>query len=445
VAADANANDDGPQRVVSRFIPLSRRAVIADLCTRATEDDAISPDEFARLALRLQQHRSRGYRALAQEMRECYLPFSPDRDTLRVLSFGADEMETMRERLSDLTRHLLERANYRLISNEELNAILGEDAPHSLRIAVDLDEYDELQLYARETYYERHVYRRPERLYLLKGEHRVRVFRRLFVLLKLKSDEDRAEEISARAGIPMEKALKRVRRKRANLPQAVSSDYIYIKVFKDIPDHDLEILFPLRTVQFRPFDKLKFFATAGGGTMFGLFTTTGKVLAATNPLTLAGAFIGFVGLLARQISKFFNQRNRYMMELAQKLFFHSLANNRAALTLLLDRAEEEDVKEDLIALYFTAGETLKTSELPARKRQIDAYVLSRYDTAIDFELGDAMARLREDGVAVAEGDAVRTVPLAEAAAIYENLLAGDDSRARATVCDTVTLDALIEA
>ncbi len=439
---DANVTE--PQgRATSRFIPLTRQAVISDLC--AALDGGADADTFPTLALRLQNYRGRGYRALAAEMRRCYLPFSPDRDTVRVLSFSEEELHEMAARLSTLTRHLLGRANYAEVGTDTLNAILNQQTPYSLRIAVDLAEYDELQLFARETYTKRHSVRRPETAYLLKAHYEVRIFRRLFVLLKMKSDEDRAAELAKAENLSHDKALKQVRRKRKNLPPTVTPQYIYMKVFKDLPEHDLQILFPLRTVQFRPFDKIKFFATAGGGTLFGVFTTTGKVLAASNPLTLVGALIGFIGLLARQITTFFNQRTRYMMELAQKLFFHNLANNRAALTLLVDRAEEEDVKEDLIALACNAGQCVPASELPSRKARIDALVLERYGTAIDFEIDDTVARLEADGVVTREGDNLRFATLEEAAAIYGDLLAADDEDERRHICDPAPRAELMEA
>ncbi|WP_420391526.1 DUF3754 domain-containing protein [Acuticoccus sp.] len=411
---------------VSRFIPLTRQAVIADLC-RDVEDGAAT-QTFAELALRLERHRNHDYRALGREMRRLYLPFSPDADTLKVYEPDPSEAAAMEARLAELTTHLLTRANYTALRNQEITEILSSQSSYSLRITVDLAEYNLLQVFVRDVYIKTHAVRRPETAYILKYEYKVRVYRRLFVLLKLKSDADRARDVAAAEGISEARALKRVKKRRKQLPQDTTAEHIYIKVFKDMPEHDLQILFPLRRVQFRPFDKIKFFATAGGGTLFGIFTTTGKVLAATNPFAAVGALIGFAGLLGRQVATFFNQRTRYMMELAQKLFFHNLANNRAALALLLDRAEEEDVKEDLITLYFLAGQTLEERELAAAKRRIDDIIVERYGVAVDFELDDALSRLVKDGAVVREGSVLKFPTIAEASARYQELARADDVR-----------------
>ena len=414
---------------VSRFIPLTRQAVIADLCQDITgAKDTVA---FARLGVRLERHRARGYDLLARELRDLYLPFSPDADTLNVDTYDDADRQAMQQRLSRLTAHLLDRANYTRLPNADITAILSAQSPYALRIAVDLAEYDLLHVYWRDTYVKRYSVRRPERAYLMKAHFEVRVFRRLFVLLKLKSDEDRAKEVAEADDISVRKALKRVRGRRRQLPEGTAASNIYVKVFKDMPQHDLQILFPLRKVQFRPFDKLKLMATAGGGTLVGVVSTTGKILAATNPLAAAGALIGFAGLLGRQVTTFFNQRTRYMVELSQKLFFHNLASNRAAITLILDRAEEEDVKEDLITMFFNAGESVEQRELAGRKRAIDEMLANRYGIAVDFELDDALSRLTADGIVTRDGDTYRFATFDEAAKRYEELhLAGDEDEAR---------------
>ena len=46
-------------------------------------------------------------------------------------------------------------------------------------------------------------------------------------------------------------------------------------------------------------------------------------------------------MIFRQVIRFFNTRNRYMMVLAHNLYFGSLANNRGALTLIADRARRK--------------------------------------------------------------------------------------------------------
>lgn len=127
------------------------------------------------------------------------------------------------------------------------------------------------------------------------------------------------------------------------------------------------MLFPNTRISFRPFDKLKLCVTAGGGTAAGVAGTATKILAATNPFALAIALAGLSAVIFRQVMGFFNTRNRYMMMLAQNLYFCSLANNRGALTLIVDSAEEEDVKEDMLPYAFTRALSL-SSRSPSRSQ-----------------------------------------------------------------------------
>lgn len=395
------------------FIPLSRQAVVKHLTARAGEGEDAA--DFARLAVALHALRHRQYLDLGERVRACYLPFSPDRDTVRALPLGPNDRLARREELAGIVGRLLRRANYVALSEDDINRIITSNQPWSLRVSVDLSEYEHFGLHYRDVYEETHSFRRSDLFYLKRETVTIRSFRRLFLFLKLKPADTRAEELMREKGVSRKRAERMVERRRRFLPKGASSDFIYVKIFKDIPEYDVQILFPNRKVEFRPFDKVKFGVTAGGGTLFGIFSTTGKLAAATSPFAMAGAMAGFIGLIARQVKSFFSHRTKYMAELAQKLFFHNLANNRAALALMLDRAEEEEFKEDLFALAFLAGRTVDESELGTAKAAIERALARDYRVGVDFEIDDALARLEADGIVgrTAEGAvAVPAIPLA---------------------------------
>lgn len=341
---------------------------------------------------------------------------------------------------------LLERANYEVLQEADINDVISNNQPYSLRVTVDLSEFERFRLYYRDEYEEDFTVRRPEWGYLRKATYQVGSFRRLFLVLKLKKEKDQVEALMAKREISRWRAARIVRRKRAYLPKGSSSDFIYLRVFKDIPKHDVQLLFPNRKVEFRPFDKLKFGVTAGGGTLMGIVTTITKIAATTSPFAIVAAMVAFIGVVGRQIASFFNTRTRYMAELSQKLFFHALASNRAALTLLLDRAEEEDVKEDLITLYFLAGSTVPETDIEARRRHIEDVFLTRYNVGIDFDVHDSLARLKRDGVVTRTGDGALVFPeLAASAAFYDRLLREQDVADISHVCDEPPPDDLQEA
>jgi hypothetical protein len=185
-----------------------------------------------------------------------------------------------------------------------------------------------------------------------------------------------------------------------------------VKVFKRIPQVDIEMLFPNTKVAFRPFDKARLFITAGGGTAAGVMRTATKLLAATNPFTLAFGIFGLSAVIFRQVMNFFNTRNRYMMLLAQNLYFCSLANNRGALTLIADGAEEEDVKKDMLLFAFLAKSPSRRDALPEIKGSVTSFLKETCGVAVNFDAEDALSRLLADGLvsADAQGNLMAIAP-----------------------------------
>lgn len=177
-----------------------------------------------------------------------------------------------------------------------------------------------------------------------------------------------------------------------------------MKIFKRIPQVDIEMLFPNTQVAFMPFDKLKLMVTAGGGTVAGVAGTATKLLAATNPFALVFGVFGLSAVIFRQAMKFFHTRNHYMMVLAQNLYFCSLANNCGALTLIADGAEEEDVKGDMLLYAFLARHPSGHDALSQIKTMVTRFLAERCGVSVNFDAGDALKRLRADGLVSADAD-----------------------------------------
>jgi hypothetical protein len=241
--------------------------------------------------------------------------------------------------------------------------------------------------------------RSAKRLFLWHDEVKIPVFQRLFLLFKLKPFEVRVREVMHELDVERKDAEKYVKRTRGLLPESVKSDYIYMKLFKNIPRTDIEMIFPNTKVQFRLFDKIKFGVTAGSGLGMGVAGTVGKIaLISSNPMALIGALAGLGGVAMRQASNFINQRNRYMIVMAQNLYFHAVADNRGVMTLLADRAAEEDVKEDMLLYCALAKEAINRRDLKAVDDAIEAYIKDTFAVDVNFDISDALGRLLEDGL-----------------------------------------------
>jgi hypothetical protein len=244
------------------------------------------------------------------------------------------------------------------------------------------------------------------------------VFQRLFILFKLKPYERRVRDLMEKQKLDRKKAESLVRRERKLLPDTVSSDYVYIKLFKNMPRSDVEMAFPNTRVRFRLFDKIKFGVTASSGLGAGVVSTIGKLALLSNPYTLAMTLGGLGGLVVRQASAFIAQRNRYMVVLARNLYFHSMADNRGVMTLLADRAADEDIKEEILLYTALANERVNIREIDAVDRTIEQYLAKTFNIDVDFDVSDALERLKQEGVVTELPDGTLETLLPHEAALH---------------------------
>jgi hypothetical protein len=186
-----------------------------------------------------------------------------------------------------------------------------------------------------------------------------------------------------------------------------------IKLFQDVPRADLEMLFPNARVRMRPVDKLLIGVPA---VISGVIVVVTKLVAALIPLflllgfwigmhekpvqldqgqlvALGAALMAFGGYLVRQFTKFKNRKIQFMKALSENLYFRNLDNDAGVFHHLLDSAEEEEVKEAVLAYHFlrTAGRPLTPAELD---RQIEDWFARRWEAKLDFEVDDGVGKLR---------------------------------------------------
>lgn len=409
-----------------KFIPVTRFAMM-DRLLQPKNWKGDDYDDARRFLGYLGMWRHQEYCARLLRLKEAYFPFSPDRDTVRILEYTPIELSTMQARLVKVVSELLIQANYQLITEEDIDAFFSAQSPYELNLKVDLSEFEEVLVFCRGSDVKKQEYRSWKTLYLKKECHEIPIFQRLFLLLKLKSEEVRLKEIMEAHGVEEKKAKRILKRERKNMPSDASSEHVYLKLFKNINQSDLEMLFPNTKVEFKLLDKVKLGVTAGGGTAAGVVGSATKILAAfasANIFALVGAFVGLIGLIARQVMKFFAQRTQYMMVLAQNLYFHNLANNRGVLTLLCDRAEEEDVKEEMLLYSYLMQYEVPSNSLSQAKQAIEAYLSQEFNVSVDYDIEDALGRLTRDGLVLEEDGKLKSLAPAAGCAHLEALWKG---------------------
>lgn len=397
------------------FLPVTTYALIDRLA--APQAWPAGQAKAARRFFRyLEYWRRQQHSAALHGLLQTYETFSPDSDLLITRSFDGAERAEMQRRVVRDVEAILRQANYVPIDPSEVELILSKETHYGLDLDVDFSAFEECLVYYRGASNKRDQ-RRSLRKFMRKEEFDIPIFQRLFLMFKLKPFDQRVREVMADQHLNRKEAEKLVRNLRAMMPPEVNENNIYLKLFKNIPRADIEMAFPNTRVKFRLLDKVRLGVTAGGGIGVGLMGAAGKIaVAASNPLAAAGAVAGLGGLAFRQGMKFFNQKQRYMVVMAQNLYFHSLADNRGVLIILSDRAAEEDVKEEMLLYSVLAKEQANHADLPAIDTAIEQYLATSFGVNVDFDLEDALGRLIADGLVTEDPDGtLHTLPPDQAA------------------------------
>jgi hypothetical protein len=400
------------------FVPITTAALIDRLSHPSAWPAGESP-KVRRFFTYLEFWRRHQLGAFAQELLRSYEPFSPDSDLLITREYSPDEKRVAQKHVVDGVSEILRHANYKEIKPSDVEVILTKESHYGLDLQVDFSVFEECLVFYRGAS-SRRDQRRTYKKFLRKEEFDVPIFQRLFLLFKLKPFDVRVSEVMASHKVSRKEAEKLVKKLRGNLPPEMKEGNIYMKLFKNIPRSDVEMIFPNTRVRFRMLDKLKLGITGGGAVGMGVIGTASKLAAGgltlANPVALAGAVAGLGGIAFRQGVNFMNQKQRYMVVMAQNLYFHAMADNRGVITKLADRAAEEDVKEEILLYSVLAKEQATRADIPAIDAAIEQYLYSVFGVSIDFDVEDALDRLLAEGLVVEGPDGrLHTMPPDQAA------------------------------
>ncbi len=325
---------------------------------------------------------------------------------------STDQRELAKD-LQQTLRRLLVRANFVEVPLAELTEAMRQNASFGLRIDLDLGDFEDLSAWRR-----REIRRAVtiESLFgLRKRSREVDAYDRFCVYARFKG----AERFVGKAG---EGKL------------GVRPGGLTLQLFRDVPKHDVEALFPGVRVRMRLFDRALIGVPAAAGALHVLIFKVGASLYALLLLLLVflgvrkeepdlgpkaiGAVAGLAVLIAflfRQWLRFLGRKNLLHRQLAEHLQTCTLDTGFGVLLHLLDHAEEEETIEALLAYAFLvrAGRPLPAKELD---RAVETWLAERAGIEVDFEEQDALGKLLRLGL-VTKDDAGALAAIAPAAAL----------------------------
>ncbi|HTU27670.1 MAG TPA: TMEM143 family protein [Pirellulales bacterium] len=391
--AVGGGNSEADHLPADHFIPI-RQAELIELLAGHRELKAADVDSFRRLAQILSATVHHEYQQELEALKADYAAFDPDADTVPLAAPTASQRSARLDGLFDRLAKLLERANFTHLTRDALEEALHGASGWGLNLAVDFEVFDRLEIFVRGQGIERRKVRNLSTRFR-KVEADAETFQRLVVLLKL--------------------------RPHGSLPKGVDHDDVYLKLFKDIPRMDLEMLLPGTQIKMSLFDRTKIVVpTVSGVAMTGWKLIAGLTAVAAsgvyNSFALLGLAGGTIGYGLRSFRGYMQTKERYQLSLTESLYYKNLDNNAGVLMRLVDEAEEQENREALLA-YFFLRHDMAPAGLTAEQldQRIEAFLERQLGRKIDFEVGDALAKLiRWRLVEKLPQDKLRALPLAAA-------------------------------
>lgn len=413
------------KRQKEQFIPLRKSDIINLLC----EDGKLNSDDkekFKDFCTILESIYHRQYYYKLNELKEYYFPFDPDIDIIKIKDYSEEEIEAHAKEFYRKLKEVLVNANYEKVSDEEMEQALRTQSLFNVSLIVDFEDFKEYVLYKRgESVKEVEV----KKLFgLIKKKITMDVYDRVVIYLRFKDEDyfvDKAlgkhQLKSGNAFISFIRKIKSIFRTKKREKILKKLDVVpnstTLKIFKNIPKADIEMLFP----NTRIFMNVKDIALIGVPALIGTIVTfVTKFIASIGVLIglvfvflatkdwnqnelmslLQSAVRGFAaigafgGYIVRQYGKYKNKKMNFMKELSENLYFRNLDNNKGVFTKLIDSAEEQEFKEAVLSYYF-----LYTQDQPLTENEVDKkveeWVYDKSGMDIDFEISDALRKLNE--------------------------------------------------
>lgn len=290
----------------------------------------------------------------------------------------------------ELCNEVLQNAGYTKLSREDVEQCSGTVSQFGVPLHVDFELFDELQVYARGDIIGTRVQRR-----LLKFYRReivsIPIYQRMVVIFQL-SDDDQSDEDLASAAL-------------------------HLRMFKNIPKLDIDMLLPGSRVRIGGFDRAKFIIPSLGSflvsirrvaqytAMFIAFTA----IALSKSIILAVFIIAIVTKgLFNGVFSYFRTKKHYQLNLTRNLYFQKLDSNAGVGYRIIHQSERQVIVELIFAYYGILISEKPVSERKLRRR-CERLVREAIDVEVDFRVVDAIGRLAAAGVIEEVGDGWRTI------------------------------------
>ncbi len=307
---------------------------------------------------------------ISKSIQEKYIEYNPDVE--KYFNYNKT-FKNKRKIFLEEIRGLLVRANYNKVSDEKLKEAILKSSPWGINFKIDFDKLEFYELYYRGEREDRIT----KKKFLKKRNYEFEIFSRIVFIFKPK------EEIKV-------------------FENVLSSEKIYIKVFKNVPELDLEMIFPSRRIKIRRIDIAKVSLPLIGGIGFSIYKFLSFLLSSGSDPNIwfqISFWIVLFGLFSYSLRSFTEYKSlveRYLKNLSTNLYLQNLNNGAGAITYLINEAEIQEFNEMIILYSFLyKRKRIKFDEINSLDKEIEDYFKKTQNKFFDFESDDALKKLRD--------------------------------------------------
>lgn len=305
--------------------------------TPPTAADRTHPGPFHGIVAAVDEFLSHRIATKVSELARLYRYFDPDREELTPCQGHAEALR----RLTETALPFFQRAGFRQLSWEEIHASSEIATPQGINLLVQPDLYEAVMVMVlpKATTYKTH---RPWWRLFFKRKDLVEVYPR--VILLVKPDPQRFKEPD------------------------LDTDHVFLRLFRNVPVHDLEMIFPGGKVKLTWLDQVMIYYPIIAGLGLLLYQWIPELMQKPIPHLLTQAFlaVGFYALLKwvvmvalggwswRTYSAYRGKMERYGLKLSRNLYLQTMDSNLGVFSrLAIDITQRE--REFLLRLSRLIG------------------------------------------------------------------------------------------
>ncbi|TWU24258.1 hypothetical protein Pla52o_21840 [Novipirellula galeiformis] len=275
----------------------------------------------------------------------------------------------------ELCERMLVEAGYSRLQQSDIEACVGVASQWGVPLHVDFSLFDQLVVYSRGDIVGTRFRRRLRTLYQREPVE-VPLYQRMVVLFKLHDDDVSEERLSSKG--------------------------LHLRMFKNIPKLDVDMLLPGAKVRISKVDHAKIIVPSLGGLLMSLrklghFVVLFAAITLYSSMMLAGLIFASIGYIIRSIVSYFQTKNRYLLNLAKNLYYQKLDTNAGVGYRLIQQARQQSEAEATLALYGILSSDTPLSERKLR-RHCERMMREAVNVEVDFQVERSLKILSQAGL-----------------------------------------------